>query len=222
MSTTESELRAAFERWRGPENNGDKLHRSFGRDTYASPVDQWMWEAWQACAAAIQPAASAEPHLVPVPAGRLRAAIGLLEHVGNGRFVSAAIERECVHVTADLERALAGQSEGGAEPVAWKWRYTTPDWGWSLSFHEDPGNSETPVEKIPLYANPPAPQWQPIESAPEEGTFLVFMPTESRENLKIQVARWNPNVKIIGGVFNFDCEPVTHWMPLPAAPGKEG
>jgi hypothetical protein len=58
--------------------------------------------------------------------------------------------------------------------------------------------------------------WTPIETAPKEGQFLVYMPDEKRS--PIQVAEWHPNVKIIGNHFAFDFPPVTHWMPLPDAP----
>ena len=57
--------------------------------------------------------------------------------------------------------------------------------------------------------------WEPIESAPKDGEFLVYMPDE---RTKIQAARWHPNVKTIGGNFHFDLTAPTHWMPLPAAP----
>jgi hypothetical protein len=58
--------------------------------------------------------------------------------------------------------------------------------------------------------------WQPIETAPAEGKFLVYMPDEDRQ--PIQVARWHPKVKVIGGNFAFDMPKPTHWMPLPDAP----
>ena len=57
--------------------------------------------------------------------------------------------------------------------------------------------------------------WQPIETIPPEGEFLVFMPGE---RMKIQVAKWHPNVKVIGNVFAFDLTKPTHWMPLPEPP----
>ena len=58
--------------------------------------------------------------------------------------------------------------------------------------------------------------WKPIETAPQEGQFLVYMPAEKRQ--PIQVAKWYPNVKVIGNVFAFDAPPPTHWMPLPPPP----
>ena len=74
----------------------------------------------------------------------------------------------------------------------------------------------------PLYlAAPPTAQaqgWQSIETAPKEGVFLVFMQDEVRPARRMQVANWHPNVKIVGGLFAFDCAKVTHWMPLPNPP----
>ncbi len=70
-------------------------------------------------------------------------------------------------------------------------------------------------------AAPPTAQaegWRPIETAPKEGVFLVYMPDEARPALRVQVANWRPNVKVVGGLFSFDCAPITHWMPLPPPP----
>ena len=74
----------------------------------------------------------------------------------------------------------------------------------------------------PLYlAAPPTAQaegWAAIETAPQEGVFLVYMPDEARPARRVQVADWHPNVKVVGGLFAFDCAPITHWMPLPPPP----
>ncbi len=70
-------------------------------------------------------------------------------------------------------------------------------------------------------AAPPTAQaegWQSIETAPKEGVFLVFMQDEVRPARRMQVANWHPNVKLVGGLFAFDCAKVTHWMPLPNPP----
>jgi hypothetical protein len=61
----------------------------------------------------------------------------------------------------------------------------------------------------------PAPAWQPIETAPDSGVFLVYMPDE---RTKFQVAKFHPNVRVIGNCFAFDITKPTHWMPLPEAP----
>lgn len=59
-------------------------------------------------------------------------------------------------------------------------------------------------------------QWLPIESAPEIGEFLVFLPDE---RTKVQAARKNENgVFVIGDAFAFDLTEPTHWMPLPESP----
>jgi len=57
--------------------------------------------------------------------------------------------------------------------------------------------------------------WMPIESAPDEGSFLVYMPEEKR---KIQVAEYHPNVNTIGNNFAFDLTKPTHWCELPDDP----
>lgn len=57
--------------------------------------------------------------------------------------------------------------------------------------------------------------WLPIETCPEDGEFLVYMPDGSR---KIQAARWSPNIKTIGTAFAFDLTKPTHWRPLPPPP----
>ncbi len=61
-------------------------------------------------------------------------------------------------------------------------------------------------------------EWQPIETIPEEGNFLVYLPDE-REGSRILVANWRKNVKVVGGHFLFDrkAKP-THWMNLPTPP----
>ena len=71
------------------------------------------------------------------------------------------------------------------------------------------------------FSAPPTAQaegWQSIETAPKEGVFLVFMQDEVRPARRMQVANWHPNVKIVGGLFAFDCAKVTHWRPLPPPP----
>jgi len=60
------------------------------------------------------------------------------------------------------------------------------------------------------------PTWKPISEIPAAGRFLVYMPEES--HTPIQVAKWHPNVKVIGNVFSFDCKPVTNFMELPPEP----
>lgn len=70
-----------------------------------------------------------------------------------------------------------------------------------------------------LSAPQAAGQWMPIETAPEFGEFLVYLP---HERVKIQTAKWHPNAKVIGNVFAFDMSKPTHYMPLPAPPTPAG
>ncbi len=60
-------------------------------------------------------------------------------------------------------------------------------------------------------------EWKTIDSAPEEGVFLVWL-AEPLLGSQVQTARWHPNVKTIGAVFHFDAPKPTHWMPLPEPP----
>ena len=141
---------------------------------------------------------------------------------------SKSFTEQCVaHAAALREQLNAALSAAPVEPVApvaWRWMPTQhfPEWVYS----DDPDRAAKSRKFMgagnvhPLYAAPvpaePALTWQPIETAPKDGQFLVYMPTDDRQPM--QVAKWHPNVKVIGGVFAFDAEPPTHWMPLPSAP----
>ena len=73
-------------------------------------------------------------------------------------------------------------------------------------------------------ATPPA-QWQPIESAPKDGTWiLVWWPYWAKT--RPIVAKWFPpnSQSEDAGWDSIESlsshhEPPTHWMPLPPAPG---
>ncbi len=60
-------------------------------------------------------------------------------------------------------------------------------------------------------------KWKPTDSEPEEGDFLVYMPTE-RDKSRMQVCNKRKNITVIGGKFDFDCRPRTHWATLPEEP----
>lgn len=67
------------------------------------------------------------------------------------------------------------------------------------------------------------PGWQPIESAPTTGEFLVWLPNTKAP---VQPSRRNAerSIWIIGAQFEFDFraeDKPTHWMPLPAPPAQE-
>ena len=61
-------------------------------------------------------------------------------------------------------------------------------------------------------------EWQPIETAPKDGTFLVYMPDEI-EHWRVMPMHMNDGKRFtIGHHLAFDSKPVTHWMPLPPPP----
>ena len=66
----------------------------------------------------------------------------------------------------------------------------------------------------------PAPQWQPIETAPKDGTrVLLFFPGFV---IPVWVGDWHEGWRPEYGVRTPPIEDdPTHWMPLPAPPGKE-
>lgn len=56
--------------------------------------------------------------------------------------------------------------------------------------------------------------WQPIETAPEDGTeVLVF-----RKNFLVQPIGTDKMNRYKRWVYSDDKHPPTHWMPLPAPP----
>jgi hypothetical protein len=56
------------------------------------------------------------------------------------------------------------------------------------------------------------PGWQPIETAPKDGTLvLLYLPDGLMACRRWQDNHWR----------GWDSEDATHWMPLPAAPGDE-
>jgi hypothetical protein len=71
------------------------------------------------------------------------------------------------------------------------------------------------------------PQWQPIETAPKNGT--LFLVATIYDLSSVHEAYWDRD---FGGLCFYDrvqCNNATHWMPLPAPPalpeaisGKEG
>lgn len=62
-------------------------------------------------------------------------------------------------------------------------------------------------------------EWQPIETAPIKGTFLVWLPEpDGRMGSQVALMMNHPNVQFINGNFAFDLSKPTHWMPLPEPP----
>ena len=58
--------------------------------------------------------------------------------------------------------------------------------------------------------------WQPIETAPKDGTKIILLPWADPESLFVSYwvscdQRWANN----------DWSKITHWMPLPKAPEEE-
>lgn len=71
--------------------------------------------------------------------------------------------------------------------------------------------------------------WQPIETAPKDGTIMLLYPlntSDKRSNNGIGMGYWyrpHPDAKSQKGMwithFSVGSRRITHWMPLPAPPG---
>lgn len=63
--------------------------------------------------------------------------------------------------------------------------------------------------------------WQPIETAPKDGTRILAFSAKAPGGPRIDLTWWR-NVKENGyvgwGEFNETYWPATHWMPLPVPP----
>ena len=85
------------------------------------------------------------------------------------------------------------------------------------------GWTETPLYPAEALAAKDA-QWQPIETAPKDGTRALFYTPGNpyaviaRARLKDSIVtdRWSKNYK--GFAHQLPESPYTHWMPLPAPP----
>jgi hypothetical protein len=61
-------------------------------------------------------------------------------------------------------------------------------------------------------------EWQPIETAPKDGTpVLVFVPKAWGKHDEIHVGKQR-RFWVVGNQFYFDIGNPTHWMPLPEPP----
>lgn len=59
--------------------------------------------------------------------------------------------------------------------------------------------------------------WNPIETLPKNGNFLLYLPDE-KDDERIQPATVRPNCLIIGDRFSYDWSKPSHWMERPKAP----
>lgn len=57
--------------------------------------------------------------------------------------------------------------------------------------------------------------WQPIETAPNDGSPFLVLLEEPMLNSRVHAATFHPNIRTIGGHFDFDAPKSIGWMPLP-------
>lgn len=62
----------------------------------------------------------------------------------------------------------------------------------------------------------PTGEWQPIETAPKDGTWILVVTSYGCKLVQWDIDHWCQNPMLLGGA----CYPgiPTHWQPLPGAP----
>lgn len=164
----------------------------------------------------------------PVPAG----APYTLEKLREIRWEQAGRGGQAVAIR-EAKAAIAAMQQAQQEPVAWMYEHPDDmtDYGTVRLTDADKAAGWT---ETPLYAHPPVPQWQGIESAPRDGTW-VLVPDKSLNGFGVTAAQWRKgwvcyprtgNTEVEGwwlhGGFYGAQKLITHWMPLPTPPAAGG
>ena len=144
------------------------------------------------------------------PAVRTREITALLDRI-------AELEAQLEAIGAGGVSALMGAAKAGSEPVAW-------------AIFAEGGNirlwSKKPLlhpSAQPLYTHPSPTEgmagWQPIETAPKDGTPLLLRSKKGR----IADGAWITATSSCGGWAwaYFNLEPI-EWQPLPVEPSMDG
>jgi hypothetical protein len=151
-----------------------------------------------------------------------------IEQVGRGPdliFKTNHWSRQTAKTAADAILALAPPAvTQHGEPVAWRWRPRgATNWIYDPTAEWRGQQKGADIDIEPLFAAPPAVDraavigWQPIEKAPKDGQFLVYLPNEHRQ-IQVMYRNSGSRFAVIGGAFAFDLTKPTHWMPLPEPP----
>ena len=61
-------------------------------------------------------------------------------------------------------------------------------------------------------------EWKPIDTAPMDNHPILVWLSDEHQGSRIHVATFHPNVKCIGGAFEFDVPKATHWTEVPEGP----
>ncbi len=61
-------------------------------------------------------------------------------------------------------------------------------------------------------------EWQPIKTAPIDGTPILVWLVDTYLGSHVHAATFRPNMRCIGGGFDFDAPLATHWQLQPAGP----
>lgn len=113
-----------------------------------------------------------------------------------------------------MRAAIAAMQQAQQEVIAWRYERTDGFVILVSKRYTDQHPKGDGWTETPLYAHPPVPQWQGIESAPRDGT-LILVPVG--HGVMDVVSWWGGAWRETANALAIRDEP-THWMPLPTPP----
>jgi len=134
-------------------------------------------------------------------------------------FVLGQYEHLCANLPYDHELSTRRHWEEFANRKLWnKYQAQTRDYNHLRDAHQS--MTQLWEENITKYGFNMYVEWQPIETAPKDGTVIIvygrFSPKENVQTVFYQTAAWIDNKWL--NAANSWLGDVTHWMPLPKAP----
>jgi len=96
-------------------------------------------------------------------------------------------------------------------------------WAYSNYGHDELNNCSDMLEGAALAALAAMNQWQPIETAPKDGTWCLFFQPENKKAMMPKAKRQRCSVDAFDkewpkARYQMPETPYTHWMPLPEPP----
>jgi len=143
-------------------------------------------------------------------------AVGVTPHSDMRLFVEQAVKWALKEAALSTAEPVATVAEMGAG-------------GMRVLMPHPPGSTDHLPIGTKLYAAPPALSaqvqdvagWQPIETAPRDGTAVIMYHTRLDNRCDVHKAWWDGECWRGYGWSYPEFSQPTHWMPLPAAPAKQ-
>lgn len=150
-----------------------------------------------------------------------------------GLLFSDVLHMNKAQMAATVRAALASQQAVKGEPVGWRHKqYGHVQWRTPDMPPEVADRYTQNGQWVSFYASPPSrePQWQPIATAPKDGTdvLVMYMHIETQvvhnafynhDDPDDDPAWWSYDKSEVSRVRLEGFMTPTHWMPLPPPPG---